>query len=250
MVVMNIKINSKLLSVPPYLSTSWSEISALQVAQNDQGAPLLLVTLKNGEEVAIPDLPSPILGAAFELHARSLEQPMQTAASSTGHPLRLFFNMLNIPSDLSLPLFQALARSEQVSDLQGAIEAHLTHNPELAESPDLPEMLTSKMREIAEMGGEELKQKFIPIEGCNCPHCQIGRLFGATDAPLIQEEEEIVSDADLSFRSWDIQPVGERLYRVRHPLDKDETYHVFLGTPVGCTCGQSGCEHLHAVLRS
>ncbi len=246
---MNIKMTSKLLSIPPYLSTNWGEVSALQIAQDEHGFPVLLVTLKHGEEVAIPNLPSPMLAAAFELHARSLEKQAEVPLP-VNNPFEMFFNMLNTPLDLPPPLFQALARNESVSsDLHGAVDVQLKHAPELSQTPDLPEALTTKMREMAEMSGEALKKRFIPIEGCNCPHCQVGRLFGATDTPATQEDEP-VSDADLTFREWDIQSVGERLYRVSHPLDKEESYHVFLGTPVGCTCGEQGCVHLHAVLRS
>ena len=32
------------------------------------------------------------------------------------------------------------------------------------------------------------------------------------------------------------------------PLDPNEHYNVFLGTPLGCTCGEKDCEHIRAVL--
>ena len=66
------------------------------------------------------------------------------------------------------------------------------------------------------------------------------------DAP----KEEIVSDAELHFREWDIKQLEKQLYNVTNPLDTTEHYQVFLGTPLGCTCGKTNCEHIRAVLNS
>ena len=65
-----------------------------------------------------------------------------------------------------------------------------------------------------------------------------------------EREEEIVSDEDLKFKTWDIVQTGEKLYDVTNPLDTKEQYHVYLGEPVGCTCGEQYCEHIRAVLSS
>ncbi len=84
-----------------------------------------------------------------------------------------------------------------------------------------------------------------PEPHCNCPHCQIARAMHGIEK---QELEEPVSDEDLKFRDWEIKQTGEKLYSVTNPIDPSEQYTVFLGEPVGCTCGHSHCEHIKSVL--
>ena len=60
--------------------------------------------------------------------------------------------------------------------------------------------------------------------------------------------EEIVSDEDLAFRDWEIKQTTDEKYQVTNPLDANEQYNVFLGNPLGCTCGEKNCEHIRAVL--
>ena len=62
--------------------------------------------------------------------------------------------------------------------------------------------------------------------------------------------EEEVSAADLTFRSWDIKQEADQLYTVTNPLNAKEHYSVFLGEPLGCTCGFKNCDHIQAVLRT
>jgi PhoH-like ATPase len=58
--------------------------------------------------------------------------------------------------------------------------------------------------------------------------------------PLLQVTREI----------WGIEQTAEQLYKVTNPLDANEQYNVFLGTPLGCTCGLKNCEHIRAVLNT
>ena len=67
--------------------------------------------------------------------------------------------------------------------------------------------------------------------------------------PALTQEEE-VTDRDLSFQQWAIEQTGDKLFCVTNKLDRLEKYNVFLGDPVGCTCGIQGCEHILAVLKS
>ena len=69
------------------------------------------------------------------------------------------------------------------------------------------------------------------------------------DSRAATVEEEITED-DLKFRNWDIRQTADKLYAVTNPLDENEHYSVFLGTPLGCTCGEKNCEHIRAVLNS
>jgi len=86
---------------------------------------------------------------------------------------------------------------------------------------------------------------------CNCPYCQIANAMQGTVSEVEEKEvEEEVTEDDLKFREWDIKQEGDKLYIVTNPLDADEHYQVFLGTPVGCTCGQKNCEHIRTVLSS
>ena len=66
----------------------------------------------------------------------------------------------------------------------------------------------------------------------------------------IPKPDEPVPDAELSFQEWDIVQTGKDLFHVSSRLDPNEQYNVFLGNPVGCTCGKAGCEHILAVLKS
>jgi len=128
----------------------------------------------------------------------------------------------------------------------------LQHNPEQADTPPLPpEILEKSNLSKASSGRSDLAPKAEPH--CNCPYCQITRaITGAlleAEASIPQIEEE-VSAADLTFRNWDIKQESNKLYCVTNPLDTKEHYSVFLGEPVGCTCGSKNCEHIQAVLRS
>ena len=62
--------------------------------------------------------------------------------------------------------------------------------------------------------------------------------------------EEKIDDLDLVFRDWEIKELSNNLYTVTNPLDLNEHYNVFLGEPIGCTCGHKNCEHIKAVLQS
>ena len=48
----------------------------------------------------------------------------------------------------------------------------------------------------------------------------------------------------------EITQTGDKLFTVVNKLDPQENYHVYLGHPVGCTCGKQGCEHILVVLKS
>ncbi len=66
-------------------------------------------------------------------------------------------------------------------------------------------------------------------------------------APLVEEE---ISSEELSFQQWEIVQTGENLYQVVNRLDRADSYRVYLGDTIGCTCGKDGCEHVIAVLKS
>ena len=239
------KINPKILSIPPYISTSWKNIASLHV-ENHASYLVLVVTLLSGVRIEVPHLEQVMIEGIFAAHARYLEQEEKAPPKA---PARL---PLNFPSgqeqilSLGLPLKNAIAGMDNLGNM-------LQHNPEQADSPDLPSDVLQKIAQLSKtMGIDDPNAVPKPEPHCNCVHCQIARALqvGCTNAEPIQEEpEEIVSDEDLKFRTWDILQTGENLYKVTNPLDQQEHYNVFLGHPVGCTCGQNHCEHIRAVLR-
>jgi hypothetical protein len=88
------------------------------------------------------------------------------------------------------------------------------------------------------------------VPHCNCFHCQIARVLKPNKEDTQQNEEQEISAEDLQFEQWIITHTGDQLYSVINKLDDSEQYNVYLGEPIGCTCGQTGCEHLLAVLKS
>ena len=225
------KINEQILSLPPYLSTSWENVHSLHVQQKENQN-LLIIILNNENKVIIPDLKETVINMIFEMHAKVLEK------KSSIQKKRIETNLgLGIP----------LQMGGNLETLGGNI---MQHNQEQSHAPDLPSELLNKIINIAKvLGMEDPENMPQPEPHCNCFHCQIARaLIGKIS--MIEEDEEKVTEADLKFREWDIKQKDEQLYLVTNPLDQKEQYNVFLGKPLGCTCGQKNCEHIRAVLNS
>lgn len=232
------KINEHILSLPPHLSTSWKEVKALR-SENQS----LIVTLMSGQVVNVPDLDRAWIDSAFQAHAAYLERKQ---------PETLFNPMEKL---FSKSMDGSIRFAIASPFLDGTLQ-NLEHNPQESNGPDLPPELLERVRDMSKMfAGQivELAQKSEPH--CNCPWCQITRALEATTKriPKAQELgsiEEPVKDEDLRFESWDIKELGEKHYSVTNKLDKNESYQVFLGDPVGCTCGKRGCEHIIRTLHS
>jgi hypothetical protein len=128
----------------------------------------------------------------------------------------------------------------------------MQHDPLQKESPNLPTEIVEKISNVAKAVGADLNSFLLPADEphCNCPYCQIVRAIHGKIKIEEPAKEEIVLDAELQFREWDIKQVEKQLYDVTNPLDQSEHYQVFLGTPIGCTCGKPNCEHVRAVLNS
>lgn len=238
------KINDKILSLPPYLSTPWNNVRAIHM----KGA-LLVVSLYDGDTVSIPGLNPPLVESIFAAHAAHLEKEISEKASSMDTP-----NLKNNP--FSQAFFIGDQNPEQAVrfgvGLEGMASA-LQHNPSQMHAPDLPKPILDKIAAIAKIvAPEDLNALPKPEPHCNCVHCQIAKaIYQAAHPHAPQEEtEESVSPEELNFRQWDISQSGEKLYTVVNRLDTNEKYSVYLGHPVGCTCGKPGCEHILAVLKS
>jgi len=222
------QISPKILNIPPYLSTTWDNITSLKTAL-DGDTYLLLVTLKNGETVKVPKLDQPMINAIFKAHAEAIEQPLD------GMP------KFPIPFSFSLPMGK---RDTPLSSLGNSMR----HNPEQSNLPAIPSDILDNIATVAKVFGlEDTSALSPPEENCNCIYCQLARAFKKTHSI---PKEVTVSDEELRFREWDVVQSSDKLYIVTNPLDDNEKYNVFLGDPLGCTCGQKNCEHIRAVLKS
>jgi len=213
---MNIKITSQVLSIPPHLSITWSSIVALRSEMvNDSYT--LIITLKTGDQISIQQLSDSDVHRILEAHAKY-----------AGATLPIFPAMsFQLPMKPEMPL-NPLGESMQ-------------HQPEQSNLPNIPPEILNKMITVAKTFGLDQADLEPPTPNCNCIYCQLKNAL----AP-----EEIVQDEELSFRDWEVKEVANRFYSVTSPLDKNEQYSVFLGEPIGCTCGEPNCEHIKAVLHS
>ncbi len=218
------KITTTILSIPPYLSTTWKNIASLHVRE-ELGRFTLVVILQNRVQVEVPGLNKGAIDEIFEAHVRSAQEE---TPKNEG------------PFSFNLPL-----KAEGAIDSLGTL---MQHNPEQSDLPSIPPDVLKKIASIAHvfgLGDSATLPKAEPH--CHCVYCQVVRsLHGEPH----EEAGEAVTDADLHFRNWDIQQTAKQLYTVTNPLDPNEHYNVFLGTPLGCTCGEKNCEHIRAVLNS
>lgn len=235
---MSIKINNKIISIPPYISTHWSRVSGMYM----KGSTLSLM-MNQGELISIPDLSKEILQQIFQAHAAYLDQESSSTSLACETPgLKSLFGQM---ADTSIRL--------AVSSLDG-LETISQHNPDQSDAPDLPQELLVKLGTFSELvppGKELILPKAEPF--CNCFHCQVTRALHHETIAVKEELIELVADQELEFQQWNITQIGNHLYTVSNKLETQEAYQVYLGHPVGCTCGKGGndgCEHIVAVLRS
>ena len=244
------KINSKILSIPPFISTSWKNIASLHI-ENQLSTLILIVTLLNGVRIEVPHLDQPMIETIFAAHARFLDQEEKGLQSKIPPRAPISFPIAHEQIiSMELPLKNGLANMDHLGTL-------LQHNPEQAESPDLPPDVLEKIAQLSKtLGIDDPNVIPKPEPHCNCMRCQIARamqkgLSGEGQNKEDQEElEEVVTDEELKFRTWDVVQTGEKLYLVSNPIDSKEHYNVYLGDPIGCTCGQAQCEHVRAVLNT
>lgn len=238
------KISKKMISFPPYLSTSWKNVRELHC---DNGQ--LIITLEDDSSVAIPGLDDDTIERVFEAHAAYLEESEAEELPRQDSPVRQQKGSFQLP-------FQMISNKGEFEQMSQVLQ----HNPEQADAPDLPEEMLNKIGSVAEiLAPNDPDMIPEPEPHCNCFHCQITRAVQkGIQRKTLEEEpvkeveavEEEVSDDDLKFRSWDIEQSGDEIYRVSNPLDSEEQYFVHLKDPIGCTCGKSNCEHIEAVLKS
>lgn len=243
------KITPQILSIPPFISTSWKNIASLHVENQSNDVFTLIVTLLNGTRIEVPHLEPVMIETIFAAHARYLEQgekPTHPKPFFPPSPLNFSAGNEQLIS-LEIPLKNGIAGMEGFGTL-------LQHNAEQATGPDLPSDILEKITLMSQsMGIDDPNAVPKPEPDCNCMRCQIARAMQAGikgEKCIHEEEEEIVSDDELKFQDWIVAQSNEKLYIVTNPLDEKEHYSVYLGDPVGCTCGEHHCEHIRAVLNS
>ena len=242
------RINNKILSIPPYISTSWKQISSLK-AEKKEGFLQLHITLQDGSYTLIPQIESPVVDAIFSSHAKYLENEMPQEKQppsifSFESPRMSSSALLDAPFPLPFPEFKNLT-------------SFLQHDSEKSLEANFPQEMLDKIAHLTKAMGISDIRLFPKAEPhCNCPHCQIARSMKKAFEETQREEEnslyldEEVTEKDLSFKSWFIYPLENNNYKVIHPDNKDEIYLVSLGSPLSCSCGSNQCEHIRSVLSS
>ncbi len=199
-----------ILSIPPYISTSWKHVTSLHLEEQS-----LIITLESGKHITVPGLEGELMEAIFAAHRRYLEK-QEKVPLPTGH-----FSLELFAIDNELPQLPAevLDKIGQLAQTMGIDDSSFLPHPEAD---------CNCMR-------------------CQIAHTLQQTVLSQKAAA---EEEEIVSDADLQFSSWRISQQQENLYLVINPLEDAEQYQVHLSNPIGCTCGEKHCEHIRAVLNT
>lgn len=228
---MSMNINLKVLSIPPYISTTWDQISSMHLSENQE----LTIILKEGSKINIPLLKEEEIQSIFSTHRLFLEEKKEQKLVES----KDFFGGfgLRLPA---LPLATDAALIEPFA-------ANMQHNPEQSDFPPLPPEILNKISSMHLMLGPEIIESLPKAEpDCNCIFCQVMKALRHDD--VVKEED--VTIEDLRFKDWEIEEKSDQLYNVKNPLDPSEQYQVFLGSPLGCTCGHKNCEHIRAVLNS
>lgn len=237
------KVNAQVLSIPPYISCPWHQVSSLCV-ETLQGERYLIVYMQNGSKVRVPD-PSPTLvDMVFTAHGEFLDKADRGNIATNSSASNTLPNGIKLNSEVAMNLIPMPLGMGSFVDL-------MQHSSEQKNMPDLPRDILDKvvglLRSIA---SEEIKHMPKAEPHCNCFHCQVSRKAHMSLGDLPEDVDAPVSDEELQFRSWDVKAEGEKVFTVTNPLDETESFSVYLGNPVGCTCGQNRCAHIEAALRS
>lgn len=252
---MKAKIDEQLICIPPYISSTWEQVRFLQ-SDEDPTTHLFTLTihLQDGKEVHIPHLDSSLIDIAFSAHMKFLENKEEPKAqtSSVDTP-KSFGGLLQQLTGFSPLQLGDVPIRFGITGLEGMPGMEIVqHTLSQSQAPDMPAEVVERITTmLTTLTNGDLSGFPKPEPHCNCPHCQVARsLHKITKEPEPSSLDLPVADEELTFRDWDITKMGENLYTVTSPLDPQEHYNVFLGTPVGCTCGDSHCAHIKAVLYS
>jgi hypothetical protein len=230
---MTIKITDKILSITPYISTQWNEVASLHMRGET-----LSIGLRDGHTVEVPNMETDSIHLIFHYHALHVEKE---GALKNEHQILDLSQLREIGQEEGSFRLALGASIDGVSNI-------MQHNPAQSNAPDLPEEIRSKISAIVKIIAPT--DDILPCAepNCNCFFCQIAREFH----PLAEviDGETVVKEEELQFQQWSIAQIGEKLFTVENRLDNFEKYNVYLGEPIGCTCGKERCEHILAVLKT
>ena len=239
------KITPSVLSIPPYFSARWEFIQSLRV-QDKQ----LIITLQDGSSSSVPGLTEEELSQIFGAFVTYSDQLKE--APKTEDLLKKDLTQLveGVKKGFSEFLNVLTKTTGQGAGFAKALE----HDPANANLPPLPQEASQRVEMLLQIIPEEdILAMPEPVPHCNCMYCQVQRLLRETISrrkEIGENEGEPVDESELKFNEWIVDPIGDKLYSVKNKLNLQEEYRVFLGEPLGCTCGKPNCEHIIAVLRS
>ena len=209
------KINSRLLNIPPYISTTWDSVSGIFL---DEKTNLFHITLHNGTKVSIPNLERVVIEQAFKAHAEYVEEQSEPRTAE-------------ILSKNVFPL-GTLGKTPINLENLGAFTGMMQHDPSQSDAYDLPREILDRVSQVAKALGLD-QGAFDTPEGephCNCPFCQIANVLHGTTKEtetLVNNGEEEIPDTELKFREWDITQVADKLSR-----DNNHNFAVFSLDPI------------------
>lgn len=238
-------INREVFSIPPHISTSWGHVIALHMHESH-----LVVSLTDGIIVKIPHLSNELIEQIFDVHAAYLSEQN----SRKQRPRSLKNELEGLTTGLTAELPFRLG----TSSMENMMMSSMQHNPEQAHMPDLPSEIIDKIAAIAKIvspGDATNLPKGEPH--CNCMFCQMSRAIhthiddAEPELEVQHSPSEPVAIAVSPTDPWVVLPSENSCYTVHHKDSPYEQYKVFIKEgEVGCNCGQQGCEHIIAVLRS
>lgn len=245
------KINPHILCIPPYISTSWKNVDSIHCIQDTLNGKILVITMHNGSIIEIPDLAETAVHEIFLAHNKFLEKNETPPTSQNPIPSLPKLDPLLFGGENSVTFgFPIKMNAENLPNF--GLMMH--HNPELSDSPPIPTEVLDKIKIITQSIGIHGQLDLLPKAEphCHCPYCQLAKVLHQDEktTPPLKEVDAIVTDEELKFREWDIKQVDDKLYNITNPFDSNEHFQVYLGHPLGCTCGEKNCEHIKAVLSS
>jgi hypothetical protein len=212
---------------------------------------MLIITLKDGSSGSIPDLTQEELSQIFTSFSSYAELPEEEEHKEAAAFKK---DISQLVEGMKKGVSEFVNLLTKTGGQALGITKSLEHDPTNAHLADLPPEARKRVEMLLQIVPEdEILAMHEPIQNCNCMYCQVQRILRATlykKKHPSEDEEEPVDASELTFTEWNVEPIAEKLYIVRNKLDPQEEYRVFLGEPLGCTCGKINCEHIIAVLRS
>jgi hypothetical protein len=239
---MTIKVNENLLVIPPYISTSWDQVATLYVSDNK-----LVIILIDSTPIQIPNLDTELLNSVFQFHLQYLEVASEIDDLFPSYPFKDI-----TPQDFMNSQIESGAIHFTLGTLN-SLGSSSEHNPEQSNAPDLPKEVLSKILAITKIISSDNWEPSKSETNCNCFYCQVAR-FSLSNTSSNTTPTNLISNipklSNQTAKNWDVESIEPNFYMVTNRIDTKEHYNVYLGDPIRCTCGQTGCEHVVAVLKS